>query len=131
VACFVPSDLVMVPSVPVTPAPAVAGPFTGGQYVEQDPLHFEVVDVSGTNQYKVKPLELVTTFVPLIVAVIRAELEAGVDAGVDAAALLAGAAGLLLEADELPELPHAATTRAIAASPAAPHMFRILSYLPS
>jgi hypothetical protein len=127
VACFVPSDLVMVPSVPVTPAPAVAGPFTGGQYVEQDPLHFEVVDVSGTNQYKVKPLELVTTFVPLIVAVIRAELEAGVVA----AALLAGAAGLLLEADELPELPHAATTRAIAASPAAPHMFRILSYLPS
>jgi hypothetical protein len=90
-------------------------------------LHFEVVDVSGANQYKVKPLELVTTFVPLIVAVIRAELEAGVAA----AALLAGAAGLLLEADELPELPHAATTRAIAASPAAPHMFRILSYLPS
>jgi hypothetical protein len=88
-------------------------------------LHFEVVDVSGTNQYKVKPLELVTTFVPLIVAVIRAELEAG------AAALLVGAAGLLLEVDELPELPHAATTRAIAASPAAPHMFRILSYLPS
>ncbi|MGB6573779.1 MAG: hypothetical protein WBF20_19055 [Trebonia sp.] len=72
-------------------------------------------------------MELVTTFVPLIVAVIRAELEAGVDA----AALLAGAAGLLLEADELPELPHAATTRAIAARPAAPHMFRILSYLPS
>jgi hypothetical protein len=61
----------------------------------------------------------------LIVAVIRAELEAG------AAALLVGAAGLLLEVDELPELPHAATTRAIAASPAAPHMFRILSYLPS
>jgi hypothetical protein len=90
-------------------------------------LHFEVVDVSGANQYKVKPLELVTTFVPLIVAVIRAELEAGADA----AALLAGAAGLLLEADELPELPHAATTRAIAASPAAPHTFRILSYLPS
>ncbi|MFY9775637.1 MAG: hypothetical protein WAK28_13825 [Trebonia sp.] len=60
-------------------------------------------------------------------AVIRAELEAGVGAAV----LLAGAAGLLLEADELPELPHAATTRAIAVSPAAPHMFRILSYLPS
>ena len=88
-------------------------------------MHFEVVDVSGTNQYKVKPLELVTTFVPLIVAVIRAELEA------DGAALLAGAAGLLLEADELPELPHAAATRAIAANPAAPHIFRILSYLPS
>ena len=46
----------MVASWPVTPTPAVAGPLTGGQYVVHEPLHFEVVGVSGANQYKVKPL---------------------------------------------------------------------------
>jgi len=29
---------------------AVAGPLTGGQKVAQDPVHFEVVEVSGANQ---------------------------------------------------------------------------------
>jgi hypothetical protein len=43
----------MVPSVPVTPEPAVAGPFTGGQYVAQEPVQLDVVDVSRANQYKV------------------------------------------------------------------------------
>ncbi len=30
-------------------------------------MHFDVVEVSGANQYKVKPLELVTTCWPLMV----------------------------------------------------------------
>jgi hypothetical protein len=46
------------------------------------------------------------------------------EAGADAAGLLPDAAGL-------PELPQAETTRAIAASPAAPHIFRIRSISPS
>ena len=43
-----------------------------------------------------------------------------------AAGLLLGAAGLL----ELAELPQAATVKAIAASPAAPHIFRIRMNFP-
>jgi hypothetical protein len=50
-----------------------------------------------------------------------------------AAALLAGAAGLLLCAAgllELAELPQAATVKAIVASPATPHIFRIRMNFP-
>jgi hypothetical protein len=39
----------MVPNVPLMPDP-VTGPFMGGQKAAQDPLHFEVVLVSGANQ---------------------------------------------------------------------------------
>ena len=48
-ACVEPSDRVIVPSLPVTPAPAVAGPVTGGQIWAQLPLQFDLVLVSGTN----------------------------------------------------------------------------------
>jgi hypothetical protein len=67
---------VIIPSVPVTPAPAVTGPLTGGQYVAQLPLQFEVVEVSGANQYKVNPLALVSTVAPLMVVVFSADPEA-------------------------------------------------------
>jgi hypothetical protein len=77
-ACFEPSDRVIVVNVPVTPDPAVAGPLTGGQTVAQEPLQFDFVLVSGTNQYKVKPLALVSTFTPLTLAVFSA---LAVDAG--------------------------------------------------
>jgi hypothetical protein len=50
VAWVVPSGRVMVLSVPVTPEPAAAGPLTGGQKVAHDPVHLDVVDVSGANQ---------------------------------------------------------------------------------
>ena len=40
---MLPSGRVIVPSVPVTPDPAVAGPFTGGQKAAQDPVHLDVV----------------------------------------------------------------------------------------
>jgi len=50
VACIEPSDRVIVPSLPVTPDPAVAGPCTGGQIWAQLPLQFDLVLVSGTNQ---------------------------------------------------------------------------------
>ena len=73
-------------SLPVTPVPAVAGPFTGGQYVAHEPLQFDFVEVSGTNQYSVKPLALVRTVTPPILVVFSAPLLA--------AALEAGAAAL-------------------------------------
>src|SRR5215472_3200649 len=102
----------MVASLPVTPAPAVAGPVTGGQNVAHEPLHFEAVAVSGTNQYKAKPLALVTTVAPPILAVFSALPPA-------AGALEAGAALETVppEGVELDELPQAAITNA-AASPA-------------
>src|ERR1700738_2764647 len=116
----------MGPSVPVTPGPAVAGPVTGGQKVAHDPVHFEVVEVSGTNQYTVRPLELVSTcWLPMVLAVSVLPPWAGADEA-DAAALVAPAAGALPGAAELLlELPHADTASARAASPAAPHIFRI------
>jgi hypothetical protein len=61
---------VIVVSLPVTPEPAAAGPFTGGQTDAQEPLQFDFVLVSGTNQYKVNPLALVTTLVPPMLAVL-------------------------------------------------------------
>jgi len=71
VAWVEPSALVIVPSAPVTPGPAVTGPFTGGQNLAHWPLHLEVVVVSGTNQYSVKPLESVSTVVLPIFAVFK------------------------------------------------------------
>src|SRR5215831_1699780 len=102
----------MVASLPVTPAPAVAGPFTGGQNVAHDPLHFDVVAVSGTNQYKAKPWVLVTTVAPPILAVFSALLPA-------AGALETGAALETAppELAGLDEPPQAAITKA-AVSPA-------------
>ena len=75
-------------------AAAVTGPVTGGQFCAHVPLHFDVVDVSGANEYSVKPLLLVSTVAPPIFAVCT----------VPAAA----AAGLLVlvpedEGDEVPE----------------------------
>jgi hypothetical protein len=123
VACVEPSDRLIVPSLPVTPAPAVTGPLTGGQIDAHDPLHLDVVGVSGANQYSVKPLALVTTMTPPIFAAFTAvpdELVAGAE-------LVAGEEAALEE--ELPdpavlagdELPHAAAIRAAAASPASAH----------
>jgi hypothetical protein len=44
----------MVPNVPLMPD-ALTGPFMGGQKEAHDPLHFDVVLVSGANQYSTKP----------------------------------------------------------------------------
>jgi len=101
---------------PVTPAPAVAGPFTGGQNVAHEPLHFDVVAVSGTNQYKVKPLALVTTAAPPILAVFSALLPA-------AGALEAAPPELV----EPAELPQAAIIKA-AASPAGTSQDLFITY---
>jgi hypothetical protein len=76
-----------------------------------------VVEVSGTNQYRVKPWALVSTVTPPIVVVFSAvPPEAGALEGVVAA----GAAALagLVELVELVELPHAAIIKAAAAIPA-------------
>jgi len=46
----VPSDRVIVPSLPVIPGPGAEGPLTGGQSVAHDPLQFDLAGVSGANQ---------------------------------------------------------------------------------
>jgi hypothetical protein len=109
----------------VTPAPAVAGPFTGGQNVAHEPLHFDVVAVSGTNQYKVKPLALVTTVAPPILAVFRALLPAA--GALEAGVALEAAPPELVELDELLQ---AAITKA-AASPAGTSHTLFITYPPS
>jgi hypothetical protein len=116
--------------VPVTPDPAVAGPFTGGQKVTQEPVHFEVVGVSGANEYKVNPPALVSTCFPPIVVAISVDpdaLAAGLDAPAAAGVLLVPAAGVVPE--ELDELPHAATASTAAARPTAVIIFRIEKHL--
>ena len=129
-ACVEPSDRVIVPSLPVTPAAAVAGPFTGGQYVAHDPLQFDLVAVSGANQYSVNPFALVSTVAPAIFVVFRAELDepvAGVEAALDEEP--PEAAGLDAdEPDDPDELPHAAAIRAIPARPAGAHHRLRMSY---
>jgi hypothetical protein len=99
---------------------AVTGPFTGGQYWAQAPLQLDLVEVSGANQYSVKPLALVSTFTPLIVVDFTIELDEPEPA---AAALGEEPPPEPPEPDVLddPELPHAAATRATAASPAGAH----------
>jgi hypothetical protein len=88
-------------------------PGTGGQIEAHDPLQFDLVDVSGTNQYKVKPLAFVSTATPPIFLVCRAALvEAVLDVdGADEPAEVAGFAG--------DELPHPAARSAAAVRPAA------------
>ena len=70
-----PSDRLIVPSLPVTPGPAVAGPFTGGQMAAHDPLQLDFMLVSGANQYSVKPFAFVSTVTPLIFLVFSAVLD--------------------------------------------------------
>src|SRR5215472_11654492 len=91
-ACLEPSDLVITVSVPLTPDMAVAGPGTGGQYFAQALLQFDLVEVSRTNQYKVKPLELVRSVAP----------PTFLDSSV---VPVAAPAALLAAAGELPEPP--------------------------
>jgi hypothetical protein len=87
-------------------------------------VQFEVVEVSGPNQYRVWPLELVSTAVPSIVldsTMFPAELEELLELPA-AAGVLLWAAGLLeLE----PELAQAARASTTAASPAALHSLRM------
>ena len=119
-----PSARVMVPSLPVTPGPAVTGPFTGGQYAAHEPLQTDLAGVSEANEYKVKPRALVTTLVPPIVVAFRAVLEA---AAGEAAALdeVLGVLAVLLVPDG-DEVPHAAAIRATPARPAGTnHRLRI------
>jgi hypothetical protein len=125
-----PSDLVIVPSLPVTPDPAVAGPVTGGQIWAQAPVHFDVVAVSGANEYKVKPLALASTVAPLTCSVFNAPLAAAEPdpaepdpAEPDAAGLAAEAGALVGAALPLEdELEHAAALSATAVVPAATSM---------
>jgi hypothetical protein len=79
----------------------------------------DVVEVSGANQYKVKPAELVSTWVPPIVVVFNV---------VPDEADAAPAAGVLLGAgvlEELDELAHAVTASTATARLAAVNGFRI------
>src|SRR5260221_7237298 len=108
----------MVASWRVTPGPAVADPLKGGKNEAQEPVHFEVVAVSGPNQYTVKPLALVSTVAPPIVVVFSVLVPE------------AGAAAPDVVLLGLAELPHAAIISAAAASPAgASHLLLILLIL--
>jgi hypothetical protein len=89
-------------------------------------LHFDVVAVSGTNQYKVKPLPLVTTVAPPILAVFSALLPAAAGA-LEAGVALEAAPPELVELDEPPQ---AAITKA-AASPAGTSSTFFITYPPS
>src|SRR6516162_9438213 len=104
-AWVAPSGRAIVLSVPGTPGLAVAGPLTGGQIWAQLPLHFDVVAVSGANQYRVKPWALVSTAAPLIVMVFSALP--------DTAAPETAPGGAVAAPPE-DELPHAVTVRAAA-----------------
>jgi hypothetical protein len=86
VAWVEPSERVIVPNVPVNPL-AVTGPFSGGQAAAHAPLQFDLVEVSGAKEYSVKPLLLVSTFTPPIVA--------------EVTLLAPAAAGLLLVPEEV------------------------------
>ncbi|HEY1625652.1 MAG TPA: hypothetical protein VGG16_17815 [Streptosporangiaceae bacterium] len=107
-------------------------------------MHFDIVEVSGANQYKVNPAEFVSTVFPPMVFVDSGPVAASAAAldgaellpapaplppPLPAAVLLPAAAGLPLATVDPDELPHAATASAIAASPAAPHIFRIRDLL--
>jgi hypothetical protein len=94
-------------------------------------LQFDLVAVSGANEYRVKPLALVTTVTPLTCAVFSAPPAAAAldpEAGAPDAGALDAEAGALdaeagaLDAEALPlddELEHAAALIATAAVPAA------------
>jgi hypothetical protein len=88
--------------------------------VAHEPPHFDVVAVSGTNQYKVKPLALVTTVAPPILAVFSALLPA-------AAGALEAAPPELVELDGLLQ---AAITKATA-SPAGTSNTLFITYPPA
>jgi hypothetical protein len=107
---------VIVASLPVTPGPADAGPFTGGQYCAHDPLQFDFDAVSGANEYTVNPFALVSTLAPPIVADFSTAPDpaAGDPAALDGLpAVLAGP-----EPPAVDDVPHAAAIRATPASPA-------------
>jgi hypothetical protein len=89
-------------------------------------LQLDLVAVSGTNQYSVKPLALVTTATPPIFAVFKVVLdepgravETALTDDLPAPAVLAAG-----------ELPHAAALRATAARPAVAHHRFCIMYPP-
>src|SRR6476646_9729674 len=107
VAWAEPSERLIMPSLPVRPAAAVTGPFTGGQAAAQAPLQSDVVMVSGANEYTAKPWASVSTVTPPIVAVFRLP-------AVAATGLLVLVLPPLVE--DVPDEPHAASTVAAAAT---------------
>jgi hypothetical protein len=82
-------------------------------------LQFDLVAVSGANEYSVKPLALVSTVTPPIVAVFRAVPDELAVAEAAAEAAADGLPGLLGVVDELP---HAAASSATATSPKGAHI---------
>src|SRR5580704_6787568 len=138
VAWTEPSARLIAPNVPVTPA-AVTGPVTGGQFCAHVPLHFDVVGVSGANEYSVKPLLLVSTVMLAIVAVFTVlaaaatllvllvlppedggeapdELHATSAAAAGKASSISGRAGPLLIRDALPPPPRPEIFRVVMTS---------------
>ena len=84
-------------------------PVTGGQFCAHVPLQLDLVGVSGANEYSVKPLALVSTVAPPIVAVFRLP-------AVAAAGLLVLVLLLPPLVEDVPDELHAASTAAAAAT---------------
>jgi hypothetical protein len=113
VSWVAPSDRLIVANGLLTAA-VVAG-FTGGQLVAHAPLHTDLADVSGANEYRVKPRALVSTVTLPTFAVFSPTAAADADAEADGAVVALD--DELLPLAEVPDDPHAA--RAIAAAAAA------------
>ena len=89
-------------------------------------MHFDVVEVSGANQYSVQARGIGHHLLAADGLDGQGGAARRLEAAADAAGLLPAAAGVLPEAAELLlELAHADTVSARAASAAAPHIFRI------
>ena len=98
-------------------------PCTGGQFCAHVPLQLDLVGVSGANEYSVKPLALVSTVAPPIVAVFRLPAVAA-----------AGLPVLVLPpppAEDVPDELHAASTAAAAATASSASSIRRRFVLPA
>src|SRR4029079_5580287 len=129
VTCFAPPWRVIVPNVPVTPAPPLtvspASSVNGGQESTQPVLHALVVAVSGVNRYRVLPSSPVRNLPSLSLspsstsdasAPCEAPAEGGVVAAVDGGSCVAAVPGVAVA--PVPALLQAANRSALAAKAA-------------
>jgi hypothetical protein len=116
VSWVAPSDRLIVANGLLTAA-AVAVGFTGGQFVAHAPLHTDLADVSGANEYRVRPWALVSTVTLPTFAVFSPIAAVAAEADAEADGAVVALDDELLALAEVPDDPHAA--RAAVATAAA------------